>query len=355
MHKVLLCIVWLLPLNILAQNLVPNPGFELFYDCPSGLRQLNKTKKWFAGNTGTPEYFRTDCKFANGNPYSGRGFVGLILFGGYSDVIEYVGVELTDTLKSGNYYCGSFYIRADDSYMYIDQIGMLITEEKEYVDMWAPIYKSTQILSNYNEPIVPELGWLKVSGEFKANGKMRFLTIGNFTEPDRHVKSINEFSTSGGLGWNSYYFIDDVSIIEIEANQTCADVQIHENRIVNRPSLDTVELANTFYFENDAFVLSQQELERLVHWKIELRSYNIIELTAISSTDSNAAVDYNYSLSVNRSEYILSILGNVINTENLKIENNGELKPVASNSTEKGKQLNRSVKIIVKGFEKQKR
>jgi len=343
------------PLDILAQNLVPNPGFELFYDCPTGLRQLNKTKRWYAGNTGTPEYFRTDCKFTNGDPNSGRGFAGLILFGGYTDAIEYIGVELNDTLKEGVQYCGTFHIRAADSYMYIDQIGMLISEKKEYVDMWTPIFKSAQILSKYSEPIVPELGWLKVNAEFVATGNERFITIGNFAEPDRHVKSINEFSSKGGLGWNSYYLIDDVSIIEIEPEQTCENVQRQKNYIAEQPSLDTIERINTFYFDNDKYELNINEFERLVKWKIELRRLVVFESVVIASTDSNADSAYNYSLSVKRSDYILTILGNVLSSNNLQIENNGELKPIEDNSTDRGKQLNRSVQIIIKGFERKKR
>ena len=344
-----------MPLDILAQNLVPNPGFELFYDCPTGLRQLNKTKKWYAGNTGTPEYFRTDCKFTNGEPNSGRGFTGLILFGGYTDAIEYIGVELNDTLKEGVQYCGAFHIRAADSYMYIDQIGMFISEKKEYVDMWAPIFKSAQILSQYSEPIVPELGWLKVSAEFIATGNERFVTIGNFAEPDRHVKSINEFSSNGGLGWNSYYLVDDVSIIEIEPEQTCENVLRQKNYIAEQPSMDTIERINTFYFDNDKYELSKNEFERLVKWKIELRGLTVFDSEIIASADSNSSIEYNYTLSVKRSDYILTILGNVLSSNNLLIENNGELKPIADNSTDKGKQLNRSVQIIIRGFERKKR
>ena len=344
-----------MPLDILAQNLVPNPGFELFYDCPTGLRQLNKTKKWYAGNTGTPEYFRTDCKFTNGEPNSGRGFTGLILFGGYTDAIEYIGVELDDTLKEGVQYCGAFHIRAADSYMYIDQIGMFISEKKEYVDMWAPIFKSAQILSQYSEPIVPELGWLKVSAEFIATGNERFVTIGNFAEPDRHVKSINEFSSNGGLGWNSYYLVDDVSIIEIEPEQTCENVLRQKNYIAEQPSMDTIERINTFYFDNDKYELSKNEFERLVKWKIELRGLTVFDSEIIASADSNSSIEYNYTLSVKRSDYILTILGNVLSSNNLLIENNGELKPIADNSTDKGKQINRSVQIIIRGFERKKR
>lgn len=355
MHKIIICILWLLPLDILAQNLVPNPGFELFYDCPTGLRQLNKTKKWYAGNTGTPEYFRTDCKFTNGEPNSGRGFTGLILFGGYTDAIEYIGVELNDTLKEGVQYCGAFHIRAADSYMYIDQIGMFISEKKEYVDMWAPIFKSAQILSQYSKPIVPELGWLKVSAEFIATGNERFVTIGNFAEPDRHVKSINEFSSNGGLGWNSYYLVDDVSIIEIEPEQTCENVLREKNYIAEQPSMDTIERINTFYFDNDKYELSKNEFERLVKWKIELRGLTVFDSEIIASADSNSSIEYNYTLSVKRSDYILTILGNVLSSNNLLIENNGELKPIADNSTDKGKQLNRSVQIIIRGFERKKR
>lgn len=351
MHKILVCIVWLLPINILAQNLVPNPGFELFYDCPSGLRQLNKTKFWYPGNTGTPEYFRSDCKYLNGKPNSGRGYVGLILFCGYPDAIEYIGVQLTDTLLRGEKYCASFHIRAAESYVYIDQIGMLLSKEKEYVDMFAPIIKRPQVNSGYSLPIIPELGWHQVKSEFVASGGEGYLTIGNFVEPDRHIQEINEFFAYPGLGWNSYYLIDDVALTPIKSNETCEDVQKPEPVFTNRPSRDSVLLSNTFYFDSDEFKLAKSEFDRLIQWKIQLRKYQIIQSNVQAGTDSDADSSYNYLLSCKRSAYILSTLGSALG-KSIAVENNGETKPVAENETEVGKQKNRYVEIKVVGFDR---
>ncbi len=343
-----------MPANVLAQNLVPNPGFELFYECPTGLRQLKKTKKWYAGNTGTPEYFRTDCDFLNGKPNTGRGYAGLILFGGYADAIEYIGVELKDSLIKNANYCVSFHIRAADSYMYIDQIGALLTTKKTYLEMWAPIYEKPQIVSNYSEPIVPELGWVKVEEEIKSEGSERFLLIGNFIEPDRHVKSINEYYERPGSGWNSYYLLDDVSVVQLEGNQTCEDLARIENTVSDAPSRDTVRLENVFYFDSDEFELTELEFKRLVQWKIGLRKYQVISATVSSNTDADAPGGYNEILSKKRSDYILSILGSVLDGE-IIISNNGEDKPVASNLDETGKSQNRNTKIQIIGFDRQKR
>lgn len=354
MLKRILIICWLFPANLLAQNLVPNPGFELFYDCPTGLRQLSKTQKWYSGNTGTLEYFRKDCNFSDTEPHSGKGYIGAILFGGYTDAIEYAGVELTDSLKANHQYCASFHIKAGESFTYIDQIGMLLTPNKIQLDYWAPIEESPQVKSKYAEPIVPELGWIKLSDEIIADGGEKFLLIGNFIEPDKHVKEINEFFDYPGLGWNSYYFIDDVSVIELKDNETCEDLVVAPAVVSDLPSKDTIKLSNTFYFDSDRYELSQNEFDRLIKWKIELRGFEVIFSELEGNTDSSHSDAYNLLLSENRSEYILSILGSALNDSPL-VNNNGESKPVSENETEKGKRLNRNVQVKVIGFDKQKR
>ncbi len=314
--------------------------------------QLSKTKSWYAGNTGTPEYFRTDCKFINGLPNSGRAYVGLILYGGYTDAIEYIGAALNDTLTAGSRYCVSFYVRAADSYTYIDQIGLRLTKEKDNLNMWAPIYKKPHIYSNYSEPITPELGWHKVSGEYNAEGGEQHLMIGNFFEPDKHVKSINEFFDYPGLGWNSYYLIDDVSVVELNANESCENIINQPVPISERPSVDTFKLENTFYFDSDAYDLTAIEFQRLVKWKIELRQYRVLGAIIEANTDSDANEGYNLRLSEKRSRYILSILSSLLSAKDSVVKNNGELTPIGDNSNEEGKALNRNVTVKIIAIDK---
>lgn len=351
-NRVVYCLLfWLVPNYILAQNLVPNPGFELFFDCPNGLQQLKKTKNWYAGNTGTPEYYRTDCKFVEGKAHYGKGYTGLILFGGYSDIVEYIGVELLDTLKEHTPYCVSFYTRARSSVMYIDQIGVLFSREKTYLDMWAPIYQPAQVTSKYNEPIVPELGWHEVTGNFIAEGGERFLTIGNFVQPERHTKYVDEWYGDYEPGWNSYYLIDDVSVVELPVGKTCQ--MLRQQKVVKSiEQRDTIVLEKTLYFDFDEAELAASELKQLQQFITTCSTYQLLQYEVIGHTDNQGTNTYNYLLSEQRTDYILTkfVQANIGGAG--KKVFHGEDRPADSNRTVSGRAKNRRVQIKIKAIDR---
>ncbi|MDB9964569.1 hypothetical protein OAD50_05815 [Vicingaceae bacterium] len=81
-----------------AQNLNPNPGFEEVHVCPTGLRQLELAKHWFGANAGTPELFHNCGLKASISPKSGDGMAGVIFLSEIGSSLEYLQVELIDTL-----------------------------------------------------------------------------------------------------------------------------------------------------------------------------------------------------------------------------------------------------------------
>jgi outer membrane protein OmpA-like peptidoglycan-associated protein len=338
-------------LNLKAQNLVPNPGFELFYDCPDGLRQLKKTKHWYSGNIGTPEYFRTDCKYQQGPAQSGKAYTGLILFGDYPKAIEYLMVELTDSLQKDSIYCLSYWVRAEESFVYIDQIGMHLSDNNLKITSWSPIQLSPSLISKYGNPIIPQLGWMEIKGEYKAKGGERYLSIGNFNNPDRIVKHYNEFYHRKP-GWNSYYYFDDVSVSLKESAIGCTTrkvAKIHKESSPQRARQpDTLMVC----FESDSYLLNSSEKNRL---KNEMNKFNMDEvkrLVLMGHTDADGSDGYNLKLSEQRilqvKEYLLAILPN---SKPIKLNYFGEANPVAGNDTEAGKAKNRRVEVILEFYD----
>ena len=81
-----------------AQNLIPNPSFEEVHVCPTGLRLLELAKYWFGANAGSPVLFH-NCGFkAPISPRSGDGMAGVIFLSEIGSSLEYLQVELIDTL-----------------------------------------------------------------------------------------------------------------------------------------------------------------------------------------------------------------------------------------------------------------
>ena len=249
---------FLYTVQIEAQNLVPNPGFELFSECPVRIGEIKKADHWFSANSGTPEYLREDCPMNDGRPHSGKGQAGVIMFSDYSKSIEYIETQLITPLDSGVSYCLEFWVKAESAFMYIDQIGLLLTKEKKQIKTWMPIREDAQMHTPYDVPIAEQLSWQRISKKYVAEGGERYLTIGNFIDDDKHVVLHDETVLSYDPGWNSYYYIDDVLVEEVSKESPCLvtnkfPVFYKETTTEIR---DTLKLQYSLYFDNNKYILN---------------------------------------------------------------------------------------------------
>ena len=216
-----------------AQNFVPNGYFEVYDTCPGGIStypinmNTNYAVPWQA--TGTPDYYDT-CSNTVPNTFAcyqqdccgGGGFFGIYAFnrgatnnGGR----EYVSTQLADILKSGHKYIASMYINRNSGFDYaISSLGMLFTDTLTFLP-WAPqsdIPANPQVKNN--TIIYDTLNWILVQDTFILTANKNYLAIGNFSSD-----SISDSTNAGGTNINvhgsAYYFIDGVSVYEIDG--TC--------------------------------------------------------------------------------------------------------------------------------------
>ena len=234
--KRLLNIVFLFSQATLAQiNLVPNPSFEQYTNCPTTPGQISYATEWFqpyawmgSVASGSTDYFNACATGISGvsvpNNYlgtkianSGSAYSGIICFA--PDTLnyrEYIEVKLFSPMVKNQKYCVEFYVSlSDDSKFSIDAIGAyfsndtLINDHSGSVTMPFLIQNSPQISNPIGNLIANKTDWTKISGTYNANGGEQFITIGNFFDST----SINIQSEIGSSLW-AYYYIDDVSVIE---------------------------------------------------------------------------------------------------------------------------------------------
>lgn len=139
----------------------------------------------------------------------------------YSNYREYIQNYLNQSLISNRNYSITFYLSKGNMPCTTNKIGVKFFSAK-YSDM------STYWLTNLqpdaeNETtnfITDTLGWQKVSMEYKANGIEKYIVIGSFADSLNLTLEPSGCDTTGngvpyvfGVG---YFFIDDVSIKEIE-------------------------------------------------------------------------------------------------------------------------------------------
>lgn len=332
MKKALSVLLILTLIRTFGQNLVPNPSFEEYRNCPTELRQINLVEDWYSASSGTPEYF--NCKFyLNAKAKSGEGLTAIIPYGAYDADLEYLSVKLKDTLRKGQNYCFEFYIQPDvKSPVLINKIGAYFSSEKIKVAHWNQTSFSPQI---WLREVAPTGQWTKVSASFKAEGGEQYLTVGNFFKKEQ----INVFDNAPRTteAWYAYYYLDDFSLVEVTG--ACNEDSKGD---LNKPIVKNY----TVYFESDEYVILAEEREKLALFINQVPRTEKIQLKLSGHTDSDASDAYNVELSLKRVEEVEQFLNTIFSFNTIKIWS-GENLPLNNNESEEDKRLNRRVEITV--------
>ena len=329
---------FILPHLSWAQNLIPNPGFEGFSSCPDGYRQLSKAYFWQQANAGTPELFH-DCGFtAQDRPYEGEGMAGVILLCDYDNGVEYLQVELSDSLKKGQLYCFSYYIKLEESSpIAINKVGAYFSKDRLYSPNWTPFRKFPQVETS-SILGAESKAWQKVEATFEAKGGERFMTFGNFYA--RYYLSEKQVGSNGG-NWTSYYYLDNFELYAVEGS--CGNMFKMKS-----PSLENdISWTHVVYFDVNKFTMSKVEKLKLDQFVSQLPTTIFHPVKVVGHTDSDAGLAYNQQLSHSRVRTVEKYL-NANGLRNTYLSWLGEESPVNDNLSKSEKASNRRVEIIIK-------
>jgi len=212
-----------------AQNLVPNPSFEEFTDCPSTIGQVSNAYPWTQWRE-SPDYFNacspgiTLSESVIDVPTNGWGFQQAATGYGYMgswcygsgqppfDFREIIGCPLLSPLQIGEIYYVSFKVNPALDGFYTqpgfatNHIGALFTtEEYWWEDNPVPLQNFAHVYSS--EIITDTLGWTTISGSFMADQAFSFLGIGNFfLDEESDTLHLNS------SGYGAYYYFDDICV-----------------------------------------------------------------------------------------------------------------------------------------------
>ena len=205
-----------------SQNLVPNPSFEDFTDCPNTLGRINQATGWNSAEMTSCDYYH-ECY---DNPYSpgmdvpahgmngyqeartGGAYAGIIIVGSQEKILA----KLISPLQKDVTYRVEFYVNVhNDVPLGCDGIGMFISEN-EITSNAILNQSSPQIHNPLGEVLTDTLNWTLVSGQYTAKGGEQFIAIGNFLDPADAKTEVINTSVISPTPMSSYFYIDDVSI-----------------------------------------------------------------------------------------------------------------------------------------------
>ncbi|WP_422081385.1 OmpA family protein [Ulvibacterium sp.] len=336
--------------TIFAQNLVVNPSFELFNECPKTPSNMtDDVRNWSVPTEGTTDYFN-DCSSAMGIPQNfngeqnsefGNGYAGFYMMAP-NNYREYLQGKLSRTLTKGKKYAISFYISlADRSKYAIGDIGILFSKKKVKIPT-REAFKITERIgkaNSYNYTHVTNKGfyadktkWMRVYKEIVADGNENYLVIGNFR--NNAGTKIMELK---GTKKAAYYYLDMVSVVPLNDTPSHDDLK-----------LDKTYVLEDVLFPTDKYELNTRAKESLDALYGELKENPSFFVTVHAHTDSDGSDQYNKTLSSNRARAVARYLTSLgLEDHRIRWKGHGGEKPVADNTTAEGKRRNRRAEFVI--------
>jgi len=339
-----------------CQNLIPNPSFEAFENCPVQLGNFHDdVMYWRAPTMGSTDYFN-NCSTVMGTPKNfngeqvadfGQAYAGLYLYAP-DDYREYMQVELTEPLKEGVPYEFSFFVSlAERSDFAIKDFGVLFSSrpievKSRRVLSKMHLYRDTQnsyhfLEIKYSEFYKDKKDWVKVQTAFVAKGTERYVALGNF----RNNAKTRNLITRRNAKQGAYYYIDKVALF------TPPTEGLPEAKAKDIP-LDQPMVFEHVHFPFDEYSLhndAKTELQSLFKY---LESDAALVLQISGHTDDRGSEAYNKRLSASRCKAVMAYLVNLgLDADRVDWQAFGGTKPIADNTSESGRQKNRRVEFMI--------
>jgi gliding motility-associated-like protein len=262
-------------LQLQAQELLPNGGFEQFTACPDSAGQIGRASGWSRPTAGTSDYFNAcqqsippgfnvfipgvpDNYFGHQPAHGGQGYAGFYCSdsvislpnGNYK---EYVSHPLATPMVPGEAYLVEFFVNlSDHSATPTHDIGALFSTEMPHRDDAHPLTELPQITPDASTLLDDSVGWTRIQACFIADSAYAFITIGSF--PAAASGLLPEGTTSAAAGAAgmlkdgptgfppaeliSYYYVDDVSVQHLPKPDLGPDLTIC--------AAETLEVRNVF-------------------------------------------------------------------------------------------------------------
>ena len=137
---------------------------------------------------------------------------------------NYWGVNLLDTLQKGKLYHVSFKINpADSSPFFMNKFGINFYTQPTIIDPGPERHTNKSVYPNrahiYSDTVLQFVTqWYTIEGDFVADSNYTYIIVGNFWHLDS-ITTIRHFWGESERLYgmkNSFYFIDDVAVIEIK-------------------------------------------------------------------------------------------------------------------------------------------
>ncbi len=226
-YLVLLVVIVSISSVCIGQNLVPNPSFEEYLECPYSTAEFqNQVIDWYSWSD-SPDFFHVCSNELDGFagvpengfgyqfPLTGSAYAGYIGYVWFEpEIREYLAVQLTEPLEVGVEYYVMFHASLfdggleADSWCATNHVGLRFFKDPTYTYDTNKLEPDNFAHLDHSELLTDTMGWTKIDGWITADQAYNWLAIGNFfTGENTDVLFLNEEDRCFGT-----YYIENVCV-----------------------------------------------------------------------------------------------------------------------------------------------
>jgi hypothetical protein len=237
--------------NVMAQtNLIFNYSFEINTNCPYGYTAITNGTVTNCSNPAgyTPDYFNT-CDNSPQQIYSvpiniigyqfartDSAYIGIGLWEKNLQASEYVQIKLTEILKPNHHYAFECFLSRAEKFRYaVSNFGAYFSVDSVSMPAADILPFVPQINNPAGNYFTDTLNWMPFTGTFLAQGGEQYVILGNFNPISTPIDTLYQYYGSASYSDWAYYFIDDVSLIDLDStlsvkeNEAMAQVEVFPN------------------------------------------------------------------------------------------------------------------------------
>jgi OmpA-OmpF porin, OOP family len=343
------------------KNLLLNPSFELSTVKSGNFRNKDDVEfethspHWTTIRLGSPDIIDSmqnyiwheydDMVTPRIKPHDGAKVAGIRLYGcrgnNYIDCREYLVQKLEQPLIKGHYYHFELWTARLPQALACNDLAVYFSDtllDKRY---FLPDLKLKPQIKCKTLPGGRPLYWYKMADTIKADKDYMTVYIGSFVNDKwAIVDKIEEKSFK-----QSYYLIDDIKLFDLGTTKY--------KTIPNRPVAPPYKVNVPFVLKNLFFEFDKETIIPASYPDLDTLAMHLIanpslKLKISGHTDNVGADKFNQNLSEKRAFEVSKYLQNKgILRERLTAQGFGETQPIADNTSEEGRQLNRRVEFVL--------
>ena len=338
-----------------AQNLILNPGFENFKDCPTNMANFDALLEDVSLPTASsgdyfnqcaPNDFNVPSNFKGIQKASeGAGYIGLYFYA-LNDYREYVQLNTTKTLREKHPYKISLQVSlAEHSSLALKNMSIVLTNAKVRLPNSSALTSSRMDLQEdlefYEVPLKADKtlsdmeGWVTLTAEFDAKGFENHMIVGNFktNENSQLLKSEKPIIPSDF----SYYYVDNFELEELPR------INYEEDKIY---VLETNPFEPKGYELDDEAIANVKKIFKFLKENADVQ----MKITGHSNDAGNP--EYNKFISSLRARAVALYLKKLgVEDNRIVWEGVGETKPLRNGKLKEDQMRKRQVEFVMTKFD----